>query len=192
MGDLGVGAVDVDHVDLLRLDGVIGQAVVQARGHVGQGVGLGQPAPAIRATQKFVGQTQLERWVAGQLAEGAHAKCLCPCLGHGQRVAVVKAQRHAHAQSQRNQRAAHLVQGHGLGIFENLQTDRARVLGVHVNGTGAQRLINNGRVTQALQNHRGFYQMRGCLLCDHLRQDVGLGEALGADTQRLGAGVGGR
>ena len=180
MVDLGIGGVDVHHVDLLLRDGIVGQAVVQAYRCATQLVTRGQALPAIGAADEFVGQAQLQGRVPGQIAQRADAQLLGLRPPHGQRIAVVEAQRHSHTQAQRRQRVVHVGQAHAGVALDDLQRDGAAVFGVQVNLPRAQRLVDDGGVAQALQ-HAGLGACGLRRLGDDLGQDVGLGEAFGAD-----------
>ncbi len=105
---------------------------------------------------------------------------------HSQRIAIVKAQRHRHAQPHARQLALHLLQRQRLRMLENLQRDGAQVFGIDIDLPGLQRAEHDGGVAQPLQMLDA--RIRRGRLRQHLAQDVGLGKALGADVQhrRLG------
>ncbi|KWT72685.1 hypothetical protein APY03_5998 [Variovorax sp. WDL1] len=181
--DLGVGGVDVDDVDLLRRDRVVSQAMVQPGGLLREAVARGQALPAIGAADEFVGQAQPQIGMARQVAEGANAEPIGIGRAHGERVAVVEAQRNRDAEAERCERGVHRLGRHGLRVLEDLQRHRAGVFGVQIDAARAQGLVDDGGVPQALpEPGRGRQMGRGGLR-QHLGQDVGLGEALGPDVQ---------
>ena len=66
--ELGVGRVDVDHVDAAGGDGVVGEAVVEAdRLARARAVGLAQRRPAVGALQELVREAERERRAAAGL-----------------------------------------------------------------------------------------------------------------------------
>ena len=74
LADLGVGGVDVDHVDLAGGDRVVGQAVVQAGRRLREAVARCQALPAVGAADELVGQAEPQLGVARQVAQRAR----CP------------------------------------------------------------------------------------------------------------------
>ena len=182
LADLRVGGVNVGHVDLALRQRLVRQAVVQPAGRLRQAVAPGQARPAVGAADEFVGQAELQLRQAGQVAQLGHAKgrgLLCP---HGQRVAVVEAQRHAHAKAQGRQRAVQVGHAGVAGVLDDFLRDGAGVFGVHVNLAGTQRLIDDGGVAQALAHLRRLARGAHGLRRD-LGQDVRLGKPLGAHAQ---------
>ena len=79
------------------------------------------------------------------------------------------------------------LQRRRLRIPQDLEVDRAEVVGIEVDVAASQRLEDDRGVAQALSNLGAG--MRRRRLRQHFRQDVGFGEALGADPQHVVRGI---
>ncbi len=116
-----------------------------------------------------------------EVAERAHAERLRAVFAHRERVAVVEAERHRGAEAERRERAVEFGKARVPFELENFLRDRAGVFRIEVDRPGLERCVQDAGIAQARPVHgtvsRGTDQ--------DLAQDVGLGEALGADAQRL-------
>ena len=124
--------------------------------------------------------------VLREVADGLDAQLRRLRGGHRQRIGVLKAERHADPQAQRLEIAPHRGQVGRLRVLQDLGVDGAAVLGVDVDRAGLQRLEHDRGVAQALPVLGLGVRRSG--LRDHLAEDVRLGEALGADRQRVAVG----
>ena len=98
--DLGVGGVDVGHVDGAGGEGAVGEVVVHARGRrLRQAVAGAQAGPAVGAVEELVGEHEAELRVGGEVGDAADAERAGARLGHAEGVAVVEAERRGHAQA---------------------------------------------------------------------------------------------
>jgi hypothetical protein len=127
--------------------------------------------------------------VARQVAQCAQAQPFGVGCAHRQRIAVVEAQRNGHAKAQRRQCRIHGLACFGRRTLEDFERNGAGVFGVHIDGTRAQRLVDDGGVAQALPHHGRRCGVRRRRLRQQLGQDVRLREALGTDAQRAFAGL---
>ena len=188
--DLGIGGVDVDHVDLPGTQRVVGNAMVETGWMLRQRVACGDGRPAVGAAEKFVRQAEAQRRVHRQIGEGADVLAFGVGLAHGERVGVFKAERHARSQAHGAKCAVYVGQQCGLirigrlclRQVEDFGGDGAEVVGVGVNAAVLERGKDDGGVTQARYVF-GWAALGGGLRED-FAQHVRLGEALGADAQR--------
>jgi hypothetical protein len=188
--ELGIGRVDVDHVDLARRHGVVRQAMVEAGRRRRQCIGLAQRRPAVGTLQELVRQTELQRPALrrGKVGDARNAQALRLRFAHRQRIGVVEAERHRRHQAARRQPAVELLERRVALALEQLTHDRAGVLGIEVDRPAGECLLEDAGVAQALAMHRrpaGSDQGLGDDLAEHVR----LGEALRTDDH---AGLFGR
>ena len=108
----------------------------------------------------------------------ADAERLRALLAHRQRVAVVEAERHRGAESQRRERAVQRLQPGAAFELEDLLGDGAGVFGIQVDRAGLERRVEDAGIAEAGPVHRVAGGAH-----DDLAQDVGLGKALGADLE---------
>ncbi len=127
-----------------------------------QAIARGQARPAIDPPDEFMRQAEFQGRLLRQLAQLLDRSFIA---AHGQRIRIVKAQRHGHAQTQRGEFAAHLFQFNGFVVLEDFAGDGAHVFGIHVNAARLQRGEHDGRVAQALAVFR-LDVRRGALLED--------------------------
>ena len=97
--DLGVGRVDVHHVGAAARERAVGEVVVHAARLVGEAVVGAKPGPAVAAVHDLVREHQPQLGMRDEVGDAADAERGRARLGHRQRVAVVEAQRPAHAQA---------------------------------------------------------------------------------------------
>ncbi len=155
--------------------------MVEARGRgEGQAVGRLKPRPAVRAADEFLRQAEFELRMLRQVAERADAERLRALLAHRQRIAVIKAERHRHAEAERRERPVQVREAGIAFQLEDLLGDGARVFRVEVDRAGLERRIENAGVAQAGPVYAAAGRAQ-----DDFAEDVGLGEALGADGQRF-------
>jgi hypothetical protein len=184
--DLRVGRIDVHHLDATGGQRLVGDAVVDAHRALRQPVVAREPRPAVGAADELVRQAQHQVRVRRQVADARDGLAARGFIAHRQRIAVLEAQRHRHAQPQRAELAAHRGEVGGLCVAQDLGVDRAQVLGIQVDGAGFERLVDDRGVAQA-RPVLGLRTARAGRLRHDLAQDVGLGEALGAHHESLAA-----
>ncbi|MNK94501.1 hypothetical protein D3C87_1147030 [compost metagenome] len=175
---LRIRRIDVDYIDLALRQRFIGDAVIEAARALRQAITRGQAWPAVDPADEFMRQAEFQGRVLGQLRQAGDGFFI---VAHCQRIRIVKAQRHGHAQSQRRQLAPHLRQVDGFVVLEDFAADGAHVFGIHVDAARLQRGQHDGRVAQALAVLR-LDVRRGALLED-FAEDVRFREALRAHLQ---------
>jgi hypothetical protein len=154
VADLRVGGVDVDHVDLAAGHRVVGQAMVQPLRALRQRIAPRQPGPAVGAADEFVAQAQAQRPGGAPGPTAADAQLRGHVGAHRQRITVVEAQRHVHAQAQRRQPLAHRGQRQAAGPSGS-PARWCRCIRGRRRCAAAQRLVGDGGVAQAgLHLHR--------------------------------------
>ena len=153
-----------------------------------QRVSLTQRAPAIGAREELVRQTQAQTAGFGGIGQVGQARDAAPrrfVFTQCQRVGVVETERHRHLELARCQQRIELIQRRVVLPLQHLARNRAGVFGVDIDCTRAQRLFENAGVAQTLLVGGGDAV---CLqrLAHDLAEDVGLGEALGANRNGRG------
>ena len=114
-----------------------------------------------------------------QVREPPDAERLCAIVAHRKRIGVVEAERHAGGEPLLRERAVQLLEGRLARKPHDLGGDGAGVLRVDIDGAGFQRREHDAGVAQA----RPVLAAGGAR--QDLAEDVGLGEALGADADRV-------
>ena len=151
LGDLRIGGVDVDDVDLALVQGFIGNAVIEADRLLRQSIALCHARPAIGAADEFMGQTELHAGLFLQVAQRADAALLRGRLFHRQRIGVVESQRYCNAQSKRCQLAVDDIDRCGFGVLQDFGVDGTEIFGVQIDAAGFQGGEDDGGVAQSLQ-----------------------------------------
>ena len=151
----------------------------------GQPVGRLQRRPAVGTREELVRQTepQLCRFGFAQIGDARDAELLCLRLEHRQRISVVEAERHRHFQAVRREPAVQLGKRRIAFALQQFANDRAGVLGINVDRSRRERLLEDPGVAQALLVLGGDAGVLQGLTND-LAEDVRLGEALRADGER--------
>ena len=103
--DLGVGRIDVDHVDLSAGHRFIGEPVVEAARRLRQPVGPLQTGPAVAAAEELVRQPEAQLRMLREIAEVRRLSCCALLARIGERVGIVETQRHGDAETKRRQPA---------------------------------------------------------------------------------------
>ena len=187
LGDLRVRGVDVHHVDLLRGYRLVRQAVVEPARRLRQAVSLLQPRPAVVALKELVRQTEPQLGMLGEVADRVQAKSLRFAVEQSKRVGVVESEQHRHAEPERLQPTIERCEVGRLGL-EQLARNRSGVVGIEIDASALERFEQDGRVAHALfVNDLAFARSTRCL-SRNLAEDVGLGEAFGADDEFVGVG----
>src|SRR5579859_2087003 len=177
--DLGVGRVDVHDVDAAGGDRLVGEAMVEARRRLRQRVRRFHSRLSIRAADELLGKAELQLRVPGELGELRDGQGLCAILAHGERIAVVEAERHAGLESLPGERAIELRQRRAPGQADDLGGDGPGVFGVDVDRACLERGEHDSRITES----RLVFAAGGAR--EDLAEDVGLGETLRADLDAI-------
>jgi hypothetical protein len=181
----GVGRIDVDHVDLAAGDCFIGETVVEASGwRETQSVGACEIWPTIGAAEELLRQPKTQLGVLLEVRNAFEALGLCIAGAHGERVAIVEAQRNGDGQSTRREARVQFRQRRHVRQLEDLAGDRAGVFGIHIDAAAFQRIEQDRCVAESalVPGRRRPWALRR--LRDDFAQDVGLSEALRTDLQR--------
>ena len=185
VGDLRVGAVQVDRVDRTAGHRAVRQRVVEAAHlRLRQAVAPAQAGPAIAAVHELVGEAEAQVGMLQQVGNGLDAQ---PCgfiAAHADRIGVAEAERVGDADPQRLEPRAQggdvRVRRHALQQFLG---ERAGVLGVGVDLAFEQGAPEDAGAAQFAPMHR----IDAGLARTGQRQfaeDHRLGELLGADAHR--------
>ena len=150
--DLGIGRVEVGHVDGTGRESPVGHVVVEPP-HLllREPVAGAERRKAIGAVHDLVGEPEAQLGVAGQVGDGADAQLLCEVLAHPERVAVLEAERPAHDDAAGPEGEIEAVLVACVGALDELLGERPRVLRVDV----------ESRRRGARPTARGFRRARG-------------------------------
>lgn len=174
--DLCIRRIDVDHIHVALRQGIVGDSVIHAARGMAERVAPRQARPAIGAAKEFMRQAQPQLRMLSQIAQGADAQPLRIVGAHGERIAVVEAERHADADAEFGQPPAGFLGGHGCILLQDFALDGACVFGIDIDAPCTQCLEHDGRVAQALPVLDG---RMGCSGPRHdFTKDVGFGKAL--------------
>ena len=176
MIDLGVGRVDVDHVDFFLFDRHISESVIEADRRLGQSVTRCQAAPAVGAANEFIRQTQFELRLPRQIRERFHLQSISVSDPHRERVAVVKAKWNRRGETQGLQCGVDLRERFQIRSFQNLQRNRSAVFGIQVNRAGLERRVHDGGIAQSRQQFDR--RVPGRRFAEHMRKNIRLGKSL--------------
>ena len=92
--DRGIGRIDIDHIKLPGRDRAELQSVVDpARCVEWQRVVRAQPAPAVGATDEFLGEPETQSGVRHEVRDTVDPEACCLFLRHRQRIGIVETQR---------------------------------------------------------------------------------------------------
>ena len=152
-------------------------------------VRLAQRRPAVRALQELVREAEREagRRRLEQVGDAVDAQGLGFGPRHRQRVGVVEAERNRGLQLARCEPAIQLLERRIAVTLEQLANDRSGVLGVQVDRTAGERLLEDAGVAEAGLVNRGPTRA-GKRLRQDLAEHVRLGEPFRADHQgRVGS-----
>ncbi len=153
--------------------------MVESGRRLRQHVGRLQARPAVGAADEFLRQAELHLRMPGEVGEFRDAQGLRAILAHGERIAVVEAERDARLEPLRGERPVQLGKRRTSGQADDLGSDGAGVFGIDVDRAGLERGSDDAGVAEPrlVLTARGSRQ--------DLAEDVGLGEALGADLEAV-------
>ena len=124
--------------------------------------------------------------MSNEVGDAQNGERLSTLLAHRECIAVVKTERHAGREAVASERPVQLLERRLARLVHDLGRDRAAVLGVNIDRARFQRREQDAGVAEARP------VLAAARARDDLAEDVGLGEALGADAQPLvGAGAAG-
>src|SRR5205814_8100300 len=121
-----------------------------------------------------------------QIADRANAELSCAITAHDQRVGIVEAERLGHADSRLVKLVRDLFKRQLIAPLQNFLGDRAGVLGINVDLSGAKSFPDDDRTAHALTMLSGNSSIAKTSLGD-FTENVGFSEFLGADPHRLGS-----
>ena len=105
IGDLGIGRVQIDKVDIAGLEPAIGEVVVEP-GDVGlwQPIAVAQAPPAVAAIDELVGKAERQVGMGAQIRDSRDPQRRRALRAHPHRVGVVEPERRRHADAVRGER----------------------------------------------------------------------------------------
>jgi len=177
--DLGVGRVHVHDVDAACRQRLVREAVVQAARLLRQPVEALQSGPTVRASDEFLRQAELQLRIARQVRQRVNSQLLGAIFPHRERISVIETERHARDQPLRRQGPVQLVQPPAAAQPDHLGGNGAGVFRINVDGTGLQRRDDDAGIAEAR------LQLAAARTGQDLAEDIGLGEALRADSHRV-------
>src|SRR5882724_5223164 len=177
--DLGVGRIDVHHVDTTRGGRLVRQPVIEPRGQLRQPVRALEAIPAVRTADEFLRQAELHLWMAGKVRELRDAQGLRAVRAHGERIAVVEAKRDARLQALRRERGVDLGKARLPGQAYYFGRHGTGVLGVDVDRAGLERREHDAGIAES----RLVLAAAGAR--QDLAEDVRLGETPRADLDAV-------
>ena len=176
VGDVGVGRVEIDHLDAPAVERPVGEVVIEpADEPLGESVAVPEAGPPVAAVHEFVRESEFEVREPAEVRDGGDAEFLGHLFFHAHRVGVVEPEGAAHAD-------AHFFQGRSdRGNFpqtpagENLLRDGPGVFGIGVDFTCPQRVPEDARAAE-LAAVPGAGAGVADEMGEGLAQDDGLGE----------------
>src|SRR6185503_5605615 len=179
--DLGVGGVEIHDVDLTRRERLVGDAMVEAARLLRQAVRALQARPAVAPAEELVRQAEAQLRMSREVGDLLDPEALGLLAAHPERIAVAETEGNARRQTEAVQLFVDGVQIEAVLRLQDLARDGAGVLRIDVDRPRLQRLEQDRGIAEP-----GLVRaMRG--LRNDLAEDVGLGEALGANGQGLRA-----
>ena len=139
--DLGVGGIDVGHVDAAGGERAVGQLVLQAA-HVArrQAIARREPRETVRPPQEFVREPEAKLRMPRQIAQSAQTVAPRDRAGHGQRVAIVEPDRIAEPDALGGEPVPHLGERKRARAVEDHFLNRPGIVRIRIHAPRAQRL----------------------------------------------------
>jgi len=188
-GDLGIGTIQVDHVERAISQPVVGEGVVKAVAlGAAQPVSRAQARPAIGAIHELVAETKAQPGMAAQVGNGLDPESVGLLGAHAQRIGVVEAQWRGYRQPVFGECAAQSIEV-SVGQLQDFPGKGAGVFRVGVDFAFQQRAPDDAGAAEAAPV---FYRVTGFARGESgdFAENHRLGEGFGAHRQRF-AGVAG-
>ena len=147
--NLGIGRVDVGHVNLAARERPVSDVVVEPADLGGlEPVARAHRRPPVGPVHELVREAEAQLGVTGQVGHGTQAEARGVLLPHAEAVAVVEAERARQADALPREQVRQL-RGRGLAIeAEDLAHEGARVLGVEVEVPAQERRPEDARAAE--------------------------------------------
>ena len=183
LGDFGVGGINVHDIDFALGQRLISQAVIEAERLKRQRICAFEQRPPVLAVQEFLRHSQFQFGLTGKTANARNAELRGAHIKHGERVSIVESQRHRRPQAERRKLEVERGEIAGPILFQQLEPYSPGIFRINIYTPALQRRKQYSGIAQPLFVHHLLFIGTHCGLSQDFPENVGFGEALGADDE---------